>query len=343
MKPIDHQRRLALLAFVAVALPGVAGADDRYTVTYERLTNNEVPERYVDISEGRVAWSIWRNGPVEDQGIYVWKDGKIVDKLDGVQVTIDGEEMAWTLWDEKWRLYYSDGASTQEIVDFQYGSYIAVSMGRIVWQASSGINSEIHLWDGEDVHRLTDNDLGDETPHLSGSTIVWHHGNDHDEEGGSSRDEEIIIEVDGDRFEPKAKDAAISPRPRAGGDWVVWIESVGTSNSSFEVMLWDGEDVHRLTDNLIREWEPDTDGQHVVWADEQHGLWFWDGEVAQNISLPNSSAVHDPRVSGMQVVWRQWMPVSSEVYLATLVPEPSHTLLCASALTTLALLRSRRA
>ena len=145
------------------------------------------------VSGNLVAWKAYSGGKPSEIHLY---DGnsttKIVDSNDSVRIEgfFDGN-LIWGEWDDNdWELFrYKDG-NTIQVTDNDFNdrlspnstpsSYSSSSTtavdgsgDNLVWSSYVNGNWEIFVYDGNKTIQVTDNDVDDLNPKISGNTVVW--------------------------------------------------------------------------------------------------------------------------------------------------------------------------
>jgi hypothetical protein len=107
-------------------------------------------------------------------------------------------------------------------------------------------------------------------------------------------------------------------RPRIVGDVIVWQRGSGTSS---EIMRWDDDAkvAIRLTNNLVIDQNPETDGIHIVWeqsSGSQLDISVYDMVTGQRVSLPATSNDVTPFISGVVLGWVKMVDADGEVFVS---------------------------
>ena len=172
----------------------------------------------------------------------------------------------------------------------------------VVWAANDGNDSEIFLYDGNETIQLTDNDVDDFSPQISGNKIVWQR----DTTGENLEiflydGNETIQLTDNNTINPY--DAFDSSLQISGGN-VVWAENDGNDS---EIFLYNGNETIQLTDNDVDERSPQISGGDVVWKTSSGGggqIVLYDGN--ETIELTGNSSIESLNAMfGSYVFWSQ--------------------------------------
>jgi len=184
------------------------------------------------------------------------------------------------------------------------------SAGHVVWQTTSGIDSEIYLWNGAATLHLSGGSDSGRTPQLTDSGhVVW--------QGWSGAEWEIYrwngstVEV----FSRAGED--VFPMPSASGH-VVWQGADSVSPFDYEIYLWNGSAVQQLTSNGVNDLRPQINaaGQAVWsgWDGTDYEIFFWDGSSVQQLTS-NATGDNNPQInSAGRVVWEGWDGSDFEIF-----------------------------
>ena len=142
------------------------------------------------------------------------------------------------------------------------------------------------------IVQITDNDVNDWTPDISGDHVVWVEG---------SHPSYDILLWDGATTTPLATNGSYS-QPRISGDRVVWTEGVGVER------LWDNGVLGTVPGSGSYVTSGDIDGSNVVWAESpdsdstKREIYAWDGSLTTQVT---NNALRDqmPEVAGNRIAW----------------------------------------
>jgi len=166
---------------------------------------------------------------------------------------------------------------------------------RVVYSAnnplSPGYDQDIFLWNGIQNIQITNNDVHDHWPSVSGDKIVWQNSNHIFMWDGVS-----ITQIP---FEGTAEDPAIS------GNNVVW-SGLKTGDSDYEIYMWDGVEISQISNNGSNDYRPSIEGNKVVWQGDN--IYLWDGVTTRVI---HHGVGNYPTISNGKIVWF----VFDEIYL----------------------------
>jgi hypothetical protein len=205
------------------------------------------------LHNGNIAWY----GGVYD--IYLW-NGEQVSQL--TNSFINGFPSIWentVTWQtgyvnakDNQDIYYFDGTITHQIsstvgTEF-YDGYPSLWYGKIAWARGSSLESQILFWDGANILELTALSDDDHLPSLYDGTIAFSRGSDQNSH---------IMFWDGTTVSEIAQYTSymnVEPRVALWKDMIVW---PGYDGHDTEIFLWDGYEVHQVTDNDVWEYDPD--------------------------------------------------------------------------------------
>ncbi len=146
------------------------------------------------------------------------------------------------------------------------------------------------------VSKLTDNDLAESNPVISGSNIAWR--------GWDGNDWEIFL-YDGVSTTQITDNNVDDKHMTMSGDYLSWQADDGNDR---EIFLYDGTGITQLTDNDHDDHSPRVSDGNVAWmrdttsGDEE--IHFYDGSSSSMIFSGNLiSNSHGPKISGSKVVW----------------------------------------
>ena len=129
----------------------------------------------------------------------------------------------------------------------------------IVWEGFKGATTndrEIYLYDGDSVVQLTDDAFPNFDPQISGHRVVWW--------GGVFNNFHIFMyDILTDTYSTLFS-APVAQFPQIDGDFVVWQARLDGETDT-EIFLWDGQQVHRVTDNAFNDSNARISGNHIVW------------------------------------------------------------------------------
>ena len=161
---------------------------------------------------------------------------------------------------------------------------------------------------------LTNNNVSDYNPQISGKNVVWvgNDGNDseiylYNHDSGS-----VIQLTDNDAYENS---------PYIDNNNVVWASSDGNDN---EIYLYNGSETIQLTDNDVDDDNPQVSNGNVAWLSYEgepnyhyypnNAIYFYDGTNTTQLT-DAETAKYDFDLSGDRVVWSDYDGKDSEIYL----------------------------
>lgn len=164
---------------------------------YDGTSTTTLPDTGVSphVSGNQVVWESYTGGRKDQINLY---DGNSISQIVNndtvwLQGFFDGN-VVWTQWDgNDYELFRYDGNTTLQITDNDFndrlssnsvpGSSTALSStavdgsgDNLVWSSYVDDNWEIFYYDGTQTIQITDNDIDDLNPKISGDRVVWSTG-----------------------------------------------------------------------------------------------------------------------------------------------------------------------
>ncbi|MBL9123608.1 MAG: hypothetical protein JNG90_08240, partial [Planctomycetaceae bacterium] len=175
--------KIALIGCLSLAAPLPAWGGD-YTFVIRQLTDNAISEGNPQVSGKNVTW--WSQPGVSATRDIIFYNGASATNLtDGPNYNfhntdpqISGSNVAW------WGMVEGTAANQREILSY----------------------------DGANVSRLTNNTVRDYPPVISGSTVVWEHGD------GTAK------EIHRSNGAPLTSNSVVDAQPDVSGSRIVWVE-----------------------------------------------------------------------------------------------------------------------
>ncbi|REJ66940.1 MAG: PEP-CTERM sorting domain-containing protein [Planctomycetota bacterium] len=145
------------------------------------------------------------------------------------------------------------------------------------------------------VTQITDNEIDDFSPQVSGDNIAWYAKTGIATSGFPTT---AVFFFDGTTITQISNESTGSKFPKISGNNVVW---AGNTEGRNEIFLYDGATTTQLTSTVdTSESNPQVSGDNVVWQGD--GLFLYDGVTTTMLADPTFPSDH--RVSGNNVVWR---------------------------------------
>ncbi|MEL6439911.1 MAG: hypothetical protein AAFQ80_11735 [Cyanobacteria bacterium J06621_8] len=306
-----------------------------------QITDNEVFDDIPQIFDNNLVWQRTERGPLAifDDSQIIFYDGttsNLIANVAGSGIpTFAGNNI---VWGEDFTIggaiFLSDGTNTLELTTS--GTFVpvnsnAVSGENIVWSNSIEEEfSDIFLYDGTTTIQITDNNLRNILPSVSGSNIAWT-GTDGFTENdtgtnpfkGNETGEVFFyngietIQLTDNDVEDKVIDIS--------GNNVIWFS--GNSGlfpgflPSSELFLYDGTDTIKLTNDETEGFGGAAiSGNKVVWSESDGNdteIFLYDGNTTTQIT---DNDVEDiaPDIDGNSIVWESNDGNDTEIFLATL-------------------------
>ncbi len=132
------------------------------------------------VSGQGVVWESFKQSGNLQREIYYY-NGSIVLRLttndfgDFDPQISDGHVVWWGGVFNDFQIQLFDGTSVRQLSNGIRNQYPQIDGPNVVWQGYDGHDDEIFLWNGHTVTQITDNDVDDTRPQISGNHIVWQH------------------------------------------------------------------------------------------------------------------------------------------------------------------------
>ena len=255
----------------------------------------------MDHDGSRLVWAEY--GPSRDpaMGVFMWEAGKI-RRVNGSVIynRYPDVHAGHVVWEG-----LAPASGTPQVYSYYQGDLRAlggqfpstdppsVYGTKVVWSAWDGRDTEIFLYDGQRIVRLTDNAVSDRSPKIWDDLVVWVQG-----DGDSS---EIMAYRQG-TVRRLTANAFWDGQPQVYEGNVVWC---GYDGHDCEIFLWDGRAVRRLTDDDWQDIFPQVYGSRVVWGRHDGNDWevvLWDGQAVRQLTS-NSTEDIWPVIDREQVAW----------------------------------------
>lgn len=198
---------------------------------------------------------------------------------------VDGDKAVYVAGGEVFQ--YDGHQSTQISNTGGKAKECRASSGSIVWNAWDGHDLEMFLYQGGTTRQLTDNEVYDVRPDMSGSDVVW----------DTYEDSKIML-FDGST----TRELGTGYGARVSSGRVAWC---GSGGADAEIFLYEGGTVRQLTDNEgINDLSPQVSDQYVMWKAGDFGGGYLGticvNDGASTIELGRGFA---PQLSGSKVVF----------------------------------------
>ncbi len=224
-----------------------------------------------DVSGENVVWNTGALGPGAFVNEIYLHDGVSATKIgEGLSAAISGDNVVWRakggegeFTDDYEVWHYDIGTEvTTQITNNDVDEWSPVVSGEyIAWHVSDGNDDEIYFYDGGDIWQLTDNEIDDRGVDIFGLDIVWHA-----EEGGGDFEIMLATQFPGDYNLDGIVDQA---------DYTVWADSYGDAGIG---LFADGNG-----DYVIDQ------ADYTVWADNYGNRLF--GESSTSVPEPTTLAL----------------------------------------------------
>ena len=219
----------------------------------------------------------WRSAPTHTVGgnlyeVYVY-DAKTQTTLqltdnDSRETSVDvsGQNVVWSGSGSS--IWLHDGIKTVQLPGTGFSPHVSGNL--VAWKAySDGIDSEIHLYDGNSTTQIVDSNESVSIQGFFDDNLVWSEWDGNDWELFRYKDGNTIQITDNDfndRLSPDSTNSSSSAWSATAldgsGDNLVWSSYV---NGNWEIFVYDGNKTIQVTDNDIDDLNPKISGNTVVW------------------------------------------------------------------------------
>ena len=232
-----------------------------------QITDNEVYDFSPSVSGNNIVWV--QNGSDDDE-IYFY-DGTSITQLTSDEIdeisdsplsrpSISGDKVVWRGPANEIFLY--DGNSTTQLElngNKLFGIEPSISGNKVVFVQTDDHDDEIYLYDGDSITQLTDNEVDDFRPLISGNNVVWLQS----ERFAVSPGPPNIFLYDGDSVTQLTNNGVSGNGLSISGNNIVWTVYDGNDE---EVYFYDGDSITQLTDNEVFDSNPSISGYSVAWS-----------------------------------------------------------------------------
>jgi hypothetical protein len=231
--------------------------------TVAPLTAPDVDVSALDAAGSRLVW-------VASGEVFLWEGGtpqqltrRYLEGLPLVwdQLAVSGGTVVWAAGGDVFR---NQSGETVPMTDEAYPgkgdvSDLDVSEDRIVWSDTVGTDREIFYFDGEEVVQLTDDDVDQFSPRISGSRVVW-------QVIGLDGEDDVELHLfDGEVSAPLTDNDFHDHFPQISGANVVWVGRSSDVGAPGEIYWYDGASIRRVTENDYEDGVPSISGSRFVW------------------------------------------------------------------------------
>jgi Cadherin-like len=237
--------------------------------TVQQLTANSLSEGNVSGSATAISGSraVW-----EGQGIWVYNDETSETKqISGAEFgnspQISGDYVTWSGYatPSETQIYLYNLSTNNKITLGELGfgdSTPQLSGSNVTWMGSDKVNGasqdwEIFFYDGTTTTRLTNNNLDDYYPQISGSKILW-------EDRGNR--ELLLYDIAMPNVQPvnltNTGSAASEYGQQLSGANMIWTTSDSSDN---EVWFFNGQVARQISDNTLIDVAPQLSGFNAAW------------------------------------------------------------------------------
>ncbi len=185
---------------------------------------------------------------------------------------------------------------------------VEIHGSRLAWQAlpNNSEDTEIFYYDGEKIHRLTDNTAYECTPSISSGGVAWQA---HRSDGGSD-----VFFYNFDKIKRLTNDTTDDYRITVYGDKLAWCKHKKIEG---QVMLYDGKKVHPI--KHASAIFPRISAEGIMYSslrDNHLYLYDWEGSIdLGNVSFEDTKAAHNQQMKGDRLAWIKRVNGYKEVFL----------------------------
>jgi len=273
--------------------------------TIKTLSKDNEYYTFPQISGEKVVW----NEKNQDKSRIFLDDGNKTTEIKSASAynpsppLISGNNVVWLGFDSdnNQQLFMYNGEKTVRLTDGEDNTPLGLSQisgDNIVWGSNPGNrgykNSDIYLYDGKKIIQLTNDDVYDSSPRISGDRVVW--------KGGSFASNSEIYLYDGKKITQLTDDNVFDSSPKISGNNIVW--QSGTYEQ--RLFFYDGRKTIQISDSRSLNVSHQISGNNVVWqridSNSKSEIFLFNGE--ETIQLTNDN-VYDssPKISGRNIVW----------------------------------------
>jgi subtilisin family serine protease len=263
---------------------------------------------------GLEGWTIYldtnKNGQLDDA------EQSTVTDADGNYSFTDLTYGSYTVVEEQqpgWEQTSPNGFANEvtPLTNNEVGDYNPdVSGNQVVWSGYDGVDDEIYLYDDNQVVQLTDNQTYEYNVQISDGNVVW--------QGYDGVDDDEIYLYQGGEVVQLTNNQTYEYNVQISGNNVVWTQEYYDDNYNYysDIYLYDGSQVVQLTNNDYYEYDVKISGNKVVWSaydGNDNEIYLYDG--SQVVQLTNNDVdEYSPDIDGNNVVWQGYGVNYSEIY-----------------------------
>jgi|GEM_PF-5131709 len=277
-------------------------------ITTINLSNNSLDDEAPSISGNKVGWSQWQSTNYDA----MYHNGtKIIDLgyssvFSDQDIDVSGTKVVWVskgLMGQS-DIYQYDGSNTINLsgdyTDILYNSQPQVSGNNVVWVS----DEEIYLFNGTQAINLSNNNLEDVDPRISGGKVAW--------SGWDGNNWEIYF-YNGTKTIKLTNNSKTDDLPQISGNKVVWNRWDG---NDWEIYFYNGTKTIQLTNNNYNDEYPSISGNNVVWSrfdGQDTEIYFYNGSKTTKLTNDNYNDA-TPKISDNKIAWWSWDGNDGEIY-----------------------------
>ncbi len=243
-----------------------------------QLTDSGIGVNYFSIYGNNVVWS---ENVGNDDEIFFFNGNSTTQLTDNIfsdeLPQIHGSNIVWYGYDgNDYEIFFFDGNSTKQITNNNIHDWCGnIYSNTFVWWGEYSTGSAIHYYDGNKAHMLTDSVYFRENlyiPQIYGNTIIWY---------GyvGSKDKQGIFIYNGDTAYQIVEDSINCP-PVLSDNKIAY-------SANNEIYFYDSISSKRLTKNTYYEYQLGISANYVVWLGEtgnHYEVFLYDGSNVHQIT-----------------------------------------------------------
>ena len=294
--------RLILTALIILVCFSEAGAVTTRGIV--RITDNEMDDEFPAIHGD---WIAWAGGAAGAYDIYLSRGSSggaapvrlTHDELDDLYPEVCHGRVVWEKHepgDGDSEIYLYDGRSVTRLTDNDHDDLSAhLDSSSVAWIGGEGPFKDLFLYNGASTVRITEDDLVDRRPRLYEGRLVWYGGGD----GHNGSQIYLYSGGEGARISQGTGD---NDFPDIHGGRVAWR---GWDGEDWEIFFFDSSSLRQLTDDPYRAYPPYVHGDRAAWSrsdGNDYEAYLFDGKSVLQIT-DNETWDIVTGISGDGVVW----------------------------------------
>ena len=298
---------------------------NEYTIT--QITDNNINDIEVQVSEGNIVWSA-NDG--NDTEIFFY-NGSEISQLTNNEVfdqtaLISGSNLVWVrtetdpfssgLISESEIIFY-DGTNSSSIANVEGVTIPAISGNNVAWGEGSFFGGRIFFYDGTSTSEISDSGvfIPINSSSISGDNLVWTSGLDQGYDAVFFYDGVTTTQINDNDL------ANVNLLPSVSGNNIAWTsaEEATTGNETGEIFFYDGTDTIQLTDDDEQKAVIGVAGNNVIWSSGDGlisaNLFIYNGTETIQLTSDETEIFDGASISGNNVVWAESDGNDLEIFL----------------------------